>query len=90
MPSRGPWDWHNDLRAAYRHFMKQRAPIDETTLYVSHELAIEIQNNPQRSRDIEISMGDTTYVWQGIPMKVDNTLPSGCFIFEEGGADGND
>ena len=84
MREQGPWDWEKDVRAAYRHWAhrnlgKHGVPV---ILRVSNELAMEIQNSPRMTEQIEITKGHTT--WQGIPMRVDATLPPGCFIFDEG------
>ena len=78
----GEWDWEVDLRTAYRHLMR-RCPTHLTPrLRVSYELAMQIQDSPRAHFQIEISKNDTT--WQGIPMRIDHTLPPGCFIFDEG------
>jgi hypothetical protein len=60
--------------------------MDTVTLRVSSSLALEIQNSPNLIQ-IEIASGSVT--WQGIPIRLDATLPPGCFIFDEGEPNGN-
>jgi hypothetical protein len=88
---RGELEWEKELVAVARHVMIKRGQkfCDGAglRLRVSHQMLMEIQTS-RFMKDIYITTRDMT--WQGIPMRVDHTLPPGCFIFEEGDFDGND
>ncbi len=82
--------WEKEIREVYHHLQLRVAPIrrlhSTLVLYVSYELAMEIQNTPyQLKHNIKISTNDIT--WQGIPIRLNARLNPGCFIFDEGDTD---
>jgi hypothetical protein len=85
---RGELEWEKELVQVARHVVRRRGDRYEgLRLRVSYKMLMEIRSSPYHN-NINISVRDLT--WQGIPMRVDHSLPPGCFIFEEGVFDGND
>ena len=79
-------EWEKELVQVARHVMMKRGDKfcngDGLRLRVSHEMSMEMQSSPNAYHYLRISTRNLS--WQGIPMRVDHTLPPGCFVFEEG------
>ena len=88
---RDEWAWEKDIRRAWRHrgwHGISKVPNPKVTLRVSPELGHDIQQHNNITINIDISKNGVT--WQGIPLRLDASLPPGCFIFDEGESNGND
>ncbi len=88
MRKRGEFEWERELVTVARHVMRKRGDKyctgDNLHLRVSHQMAMEIKASPYHNN---VNVSTMNITWQGIPMRVDHTLPPGCFIFEEGEID---
>ena len=79
---RDEFEWEKELVTVYQHVMRRRGGFSERLrLRVSVSMSMEIHSS--RYRTAHLRSFENNQTWQGIPMRVDNSLPPGCFVFEE-------